>query len=48
VDFREIWLAGADIQDDLNVTYFNLVASAILKWRTFKLFEVGVKKHLNF
>jgi hypothetical protein len=37
VHFREIWYAGAAIQGDLNVTFFNLVASAIPKWWTFKL-----------
>jgi hypothetical protein len=37
VDFREIWKAGAAIQGDLDVKLFNLVASAIPKWLTFKL-----------
>jgi hypothetical protein len=36
VDFHEIWQAGDAIKDDLDVTFFNHVASAIPKWRTFK------------
>jgi hypothetical protein len=32
-----MWYAGDAIEDDLDATFFNLIASAIPKWRTFKL-----------
>jgi hypothetical protein len=37
VDFHEIWYAGDAIKETLDATLFNIVASAIPKWRTFKL-----------
>jgi hypothetical protein len=37
VDFREIWLAGAGIQGDLDAVIFNLISSTILKWLTIKV-----------
>jgi hypothetical protein len=37
VDCHEIWQAGVAIEDDLDATIFNLTASAIPKWRVFKL-----------
>jgi hypothetical protein len=37
VDFHEIWYVGDAIEGDLDATFFNLVFSAIPKWRTFKL-----------
>jgi hypothetical protein len=36
-DFHEIWYAGDANEDDLDATFFNLIASAIPKWRTSKL-----------
>jgi hypothetical protein len=32
-----MWYTGDAIEDDLDATFFNLIASAIPKWRTFKL-----------
>jgi hypothetical protein len=37
VDFHEIWYEGDAIEDNLEATFFNLVASTNPKWRTFKL-----------
>jgi hypothetical protein len=37
VDLDEILYAGTAIKGDLDVIFFNLVAPAIPKWRTFKL-----------
>jgi hypothetical protein len=49
VDFHEIWYAGDAIEDDLEVTFFKLVASAIPKWGTFKLLRwVQRKSLINF
>jgi hypothetical protein len=36
VDFYESWFAGDAVEYDLDAISFNLVASAIPKWRTFK------------
>jgi hypothetical protein len=41
MNFREIWYAGTAIQDDLDVTLFNPVASTISKWRTFRFLRWG-------
>jgi hypothetical protein len=40
VDFHEIRYAGDVTEDDPDATFFNLVASAIPKWRTFKLLRL--------
>jgi hypothetical protein len=46
--FRDIWYAGYVIEDDLDATFFNLVASAIPKWWTFNLMMcVQKQKRLN-
>jgi hypothetical protein len=37
VDFHEIRWACDTIEDDLDTTFFNLVASVIPKWQMFKL-----------
>jgi hypothetical protein len=37
VDLDEILCGGNDIEDDLDSIIFNVVASTIPKWRTFKL-----------
>jgi hypothetical protein len=37
VDFHESLEAGDAIEDDLEATFFNHVASVILTWQTFKL-----------
>jgi hypothetical protein len=34
VDFHEIWYAGDAIEDELNATFSNLVASVFPKWWT--------------
>jgi hypothetical protein len=45
VDFDEILYGGDDTEDDLDYILFNVVASTILKWRTFKLLRWV--QHLN-
>jgi hypothetical protein len=37
VDFNEIWDAGDAIEDEIAAIFYNLVASGIPEWRTFKL-----------
>jgi hypothetical protein len=37
VDLHEILHGGDDVEDDLDPILLNLVASTILKWRTFNL-----------
>jgi hypothetical protein len=37
VDFHEFWESSDAIEDGLDATFFNLVVSAIPKWRKFKL-----------
>jgi hypothetical protein len=37
VDLDEILYGGDDIEDDLDLIPFSYIASAIPKWRTFKL-----------
>jgi hypothetical protein len=44
VEFYEIWFAGDAVEYDLDAILFNLVASVIPKWRTFKLLR-WVQRH---
>jgi hypothetical protein len=48
VDFHEIWYAGDAIEDDLDTTFYNPVASAIPKWQIFKLLTWVQRTPLTF
>jgi hypothetical protein len=37
VDVREIWYAGAAIQDELDAVICNLIYSTVLKWLRLKI-----------